>query len=313
MSEIMRTVFILCLICVISVIHAVEFNVTAEAHSGYETGVYDPADSLFNASPLVSVLAEPLVAFDINSQLRAQLSTEVCAAYRFSANSDFNAGPALRIVRERPQGSTEWGLSAGYYALAGSVDPDQPMDYWLYSFTAASVKKQKDPFKLSYSLTVLDGSAEARTDIKNKLKVKKTFKIATAFSPSLGTGIGLNLSNIEGYSYGEVDAVFSSYSIFHEQHMFMTMLYFTYRTFGSQETENGARVIKNTKKSGQSPASTNLLSTRIVTVFIIYTYELSKKLDIEVEYSYRSSSSDFSTFEPSHQVLVGFLWRLREL
>ncbi|MFH0921156.1 MAG: hypothetical protein V1913_12445 [Fibrobacterota bacterium] len=290
---------------------ALTFDLSTDAALGYETGLYDPADSAYTQNaPFFAASAEPILTQEFSADWSAELSLPASAAIRKVAGNDYSAGPSLALIREWKKKSFQLAGSGEYVSQAGTLDPDQPMKNRLYRLSAEYGWKGAQNLKLSYFLIRLDEIGSDRKDLSNKIRFKVGFKPSDWVLPGIGVGAGLNSSNVRDYRYKEFSFSSTLLLLPDNRNSWFFMVNGSRRVYPGEST--------GIKKNGASskmilirdPA--NLTDNTALTA--AYTRSLSERLDAEISYDFSLYHSGLTrTTDASHKIALGLSWHLKPL
>jgi hypothetical protein len=289
------------------------FGLDCQGDAGYETGLYDPADSSYKSSPFFSPSVEPACILNMDELWRTEMRLPVSATLRPFVGQDLNGGPEIDLVREKEKNSLFLNAAAEYEKQPASPDPDKPQQDMNYGLTAGLSNKGDAALKLSYALSVLKEIRSARRDLNNLLRLKMTFKPTDWFSPGFGAGLGRNTSTVRGYNYSEFDFSLTSTAFAGEKNMLMGVFYFTRRNYPATDFAGGTvRKLKGVMTQGVGGKVRYL--TNNYSLMLDFSRELTGRLDFEASYDYQLYVSQIDRkSNRSQSISAGISWRLNPL
>jgi hypothetical protein len=287
------------------------FNLTCETSAGFETSLYNPKDSLYNQQSLfLAPSLEPALTQPLGALWAAEISLPASATLRASAGEDVDAGGKLTFVHESKVRTFSLKVLGAYVKQSGTLDPDQSLENMVYKISAELKSRGSVSTRLGYTFSKVDDINSTRRDIGNKIQVKYGFKPSDHFFPGFGAGLGINNSNVREYSYYELDFSLNSTIVTGEKNTFMAMLYANLRRY---RTEKAPRNIISDKKKGGT-AENNGSSTNNFAFMLLYSRNLSEKIDLEISYDYSVYAPILNKLmDGSHKISAGVSWSLNPL
>ena len=294
-------------------LQAAQFNLTAGTVGGVRADRFEggePADrNLFFISPSLNPslthALSPTWSFGLEGTAEAELYTD--------GHGDYTLESGLSLTKHQKTRNLKAGLSAGYYALPNSLDPDQPEDYSRFALKGEYRNKAKHPLRLSYALSLLNDADASRLDMKHKVRIKKILKPVPRFMAGLGAGLGRNFSNTAGYGYFETDFPVSATFMFNTENFLIGLVYLNFRWYDTDDGNPGGGSAPAAKKvvpaDKLSKSGIDLPGSRTAGLYVSYCRSLSGRLDLEVNYDLSVFDSDFGLSYLSHKIYAGLEWR----
>jgi hypothetical protein len=305
---------ILLLLFPVPFIHAEGFDLSLECEGGYQTNVYDASDMKYKNSPLLTYLVNPEYSRYVSEMWLCKTDAGVAQDIFPGTNDNLSVESGIDFSRQWQRNRALFGLSGGYYSQPGILDPDQPLKNMMYNLSAEYKHGFRFPVKAVYSMLVMDEIKSTRLDYKNKINVKIYFDPVSWIRTAPGAGAAWNHSNYKAYNYGEITLSLSNSLILKEKNLIMAMLFVTprfYKDHSKDQTEpvGGAKIT-----APQKPTKNNNLTACYSYIALSYFREISKYIDLQVNYTNIFYDSDANErYHTSHRISAGFAYRFMPL
>jgi hypothetical protein len=289
-----------------------------DADAGFETGVYNPADSTYGNHLLGEARLNPSIEIPVNATWSLGAGLDGGATFYTRSLLAWDCDGEVRARAIRGPHSLALGPQAGYYSRPSGFDPDQAASSAFAGLRAEYREDLKHPVTTVLASRVLRQPSTSRRDWRTDLRLKVLLNVSAIFKPSLGIGIVRSSSTLASYDYTGVFLIPGFFALIGDKNIVTALAEICPRFYDLQQgqlvagTGHASWGRAGKKKNVSNAAAESAALFAVATVS--YSRKLAGTLDGVVNYEWSLFAANFLVQSlVSHRITLGITWSFGSL